>query len=73
MSKLPRVSGEEAAAALERCGFHLRRQHGSHLILRRDVPFAQTVVPNHRELDPGTLRAILRQAGVSPEEFTRLL
>ena len=73
MSKLPRVSGEAAASALKRCGFYLRRQHGSHLIMRRDVPFAQTVIPNHRELDPGTLRAILRQSGVSLEEFNRLL
>lgn len=54
-------------------GFRVRRQHGSHIILRRDDPFAQTVVPNHRELDTGTLRAIIRQAGLGIEEFTRLL
>jgi len=43
------------------------------MILRRDDPFAQIVVPDHKELDRGTLRAILRQAGVSVEEFVDLL
>ncbi len=49
MSKLPRVSGQQTVTALERLGFRVRRQHGSHIILRRDNPFAQTVVPAHRE------------------------
>jgi predicted RNA binding protein YcfA (HicA-like mRNA interferase family) len=43
------------------------------MILRRDLPFAQVVVPDHTELDTGTLRAILRQAGLSPDEFQKLL
>jgi predicted RNA binding protein YcfA (HicA-like mRNA interferase family) len=58
---------------LEKAGFRFKRQHGSHLVLRRDDPFAQVVVPDHRELDRGTLRAIIRQAGLSIEEFVRLL
>ena len=53
-------------------GFRLRRQEGSHMVLRRDQPFAQ-VVPDHKELDRGTLRAILRGAGVAVEEFIALL
>jgi predicted RNA binding protein YcfA (HicA-like mRNA interferase family) len=73
MSKAPRVSGREVVAALTRLGFHVRRQHGSHIILRRDLPFAQTVVPNHPEIDTGTLRAILRQVGVGVDEFKELL
>ena len=43
------------------------------MILRRDNPFAQVVVPNHKELDRGTLRAIIRQAGLGVDEFTGLL
>jgi len=43
------------------------------MILRRDDPFAQLVVPDHRELDRGTLRAILRQADLAPVEFLGLL
>jgi len=73
MSRLPRISGRECIKALEGEGFYFRRQEGSHIILRRDEPFAQIVVPDHKELDRGTLRAIIRQAGLSVEEFVRLL
>jgi len=73
MTKLSGVSGRECARALARIGFRLRRQEGSHMILRRDDPFGQLVVPDHKELDRGTLRAILRQAGVGVEEFVGLL
>jgi predicted RNA binding protein YcfA (HicA-like mRNA interferase family) len=40
--------------------------------MRRDEPFAQVLVPDHDELDRGTLRAIIRQAGLNVEEFLRL-
>ena len=73
MSKLPQVSGADVVRALQKVGFSIRRQHGSHIILRRDDPFAQTVVPNHRHIDRGTLRAILRQTGISPGELIELL
>jgi predicted RNA binding protein YcfA (HicA-like mRNA interferase family) len=73
MSKLPQVSGPEWVRALEKLGFSVRRQHGSHIIMRRDDPYAQTVVPNHRQIDRGTLRAILRQIGITPEDLTSLL
>jgi predicted RNA binding protein YcfA (HicA-like mRNA interferase family) len=73
MSKLPRSSGRECAKALERAGFYFKRQTGSHIILRRDDPFAQIVVPDHKELDRGTLRAIIRHAGLSVDEFVELL
>jgi predicted RNA binding protein YcfA (HicA-like mRNA interferase family) len=73
MSKLPRISGRECVKALGKVGFYLKRQEGSHMILRRDDPFAQVVVPDHKELDRGTLRAIIRQAGLSIDEFAQLL
>ena len=73
MSGLPRLSGQDCVKALSRVGFYLKRQEGSHLVLRRDDPFTQVVVPNHKELDRGTLRAIIRQAGLSVEQFTQLL
>jgi len=73
MSKLPVISGRECLKALGRVEFYLRRQEGSHMVLRRDTPFAQVVVPDHKELDRGTLRAIIRQAGLSVDEFVRLL
>jgi len=73
MSRLPRISGRDCVKALGKVGFYLKRQHGSHMILRRDNPFAQVVVPNHKELDRGTLRAIIRQAELGVDEFVRLL
>ncbi len=59
--------------ALERAGFVVKRQEGSHVILRRAQPFAQLVVPDYKELDRGTLRAIIRQADLTVKEFLRLL
>jgi predicted RNA binding protein YcfA (HicA-like mRNA interferase family) len=73
MSKLPGVSGRDAVRALEKIGFYVKRQHGSHTILRRDNPFAQTVVPDHKELDRGTLRAILRQIDLPVDDFCQLV
>jgi predicted RNA binding protein YcfA (HicA-like mRNA interferase family) len=73
MNKLPRISGRICLKALNKAGFSLRRQHGSHMILRRDEPFAQLVVPDHKELDRGTLRAIIRQADLTVEQFIKLL
>ncbi len=73
MSKLPQVSGADVVRALQKAGFSVRRQHGSHIIMRRNEPFAQTVVPDHRQIDRGTLRAILRQANLSVEEFIERL
>jgi predicted RNA binding protein YcfA (HicA-like mRNA interferase family) len=73
MSKLPVISGLECIKALEKAGFYFKRQEGSHIVMRRDNPFAQVVVPNHKELDRGTLKAIIRQAGLSSNEFLKLI
>ena len=71
MPKTPLVSGKEAVKALERLGFVFLRQRGSHAILRRDTPDGARgcVVPMHREIQPGTLRGILKQAGVELDDF----
>ncbi|HLC33082.1 MAG TPA: type II toxin-antitoxin system HicA family toxin [Candidatus Nanoarchaeia archaeon] len=71
--KLPRVSGIDVVKVLTKRGFYIRHRVGSHVVLRRDTPFAQTVVPQHHELDKGTLRAILKQTGFSLEDFGELL
>ena len=73
MSSLPQISVKDCVKALLKAGFVFKRQEGSHIILRRQDPFAQTVVPDHKELDRGTLRAIIRQSGLSIEEFMQLL
>lgn len=73
MSRLPRISGRECVKALEKVGFYFLRQKGSHISLYRDEPFAQVVVPDHQEIAQGTLRAIIRDAGLSVDEFIDLL
>ncbi|MEK7376138.1 MAG: type II toxin-antitoxin system HicA family toxin [Candidatus Margulisiibacteriota bacterium] len=73
MTSLPAISGKECIRVLEKAGFHVRRQDGSHVVLRKDNPFCQVVVPNHKTLDRGTLRSIIRHSGLSVDEFVKLL
>lgn len=68
---LPIVSGAEAIRALQRLGFVVIRQRGSHIVLRRGSQGC--VVPNHREIKTGTLAGLLKQAGVSVDEFIRVI
>jgi predicted RNA binding protein YcfA (HicA-like mRNA interferase family) len=67
VGKLPRVSGAEVVRTLESLGFVIARQRGSPIVMRRGA--AGCVVPNHRELKTGTLIGVLKQAGVTAEEF----
>lgn len=71
MPNLPVVSGNEVVRALGRLGFAVVRQRGSHMVLRRGS--AGCVVPNHDELKIGTLAGLLKQAGVSVDEFIEAL
>ena len=72
MSKLPIISGRQLVRALEQVGFALDRRRGSQMMLFRSDPTTLSV-PDHRELDRGTLRALLRQADVSPDQLAKLL
>lgn len=74
MSKLPRpLSYRKVIAALRRAGFRVHRQRGSHIVMVRDEPFAQVIVPAHRALATGTLGDILDGAGLTLESFLDLL
>ncbi len=68
MPKLPRISGAAIIKTLERLGFVRVRQSGSHVIMRSGSKGC--VVPMHNEVKVGTLAGILRQAEISPTEFT---
>jgi len=72
MPKLPLVSGRTAVKTLESLGFVFVRQKGSHAVMRRTTSdgIRGCVVPMHSEIQPGTLRGILQQAGVTAEDFT---
>ena len=72
--KLPVVSGIKVAKALGRLGFEVDHQTGSHMILRENKPpFRRVSVPKHRQIVPGTLLSIMKQAGISREELMGLL
>lgn len=74
MSILPRISGREAVSALMKMGYEKDRQKGSHIILRHSVPpNRRIVVPDHKEISKGTLRSIIREAGLTVEQFQSLL
>ena len=74
MPKLPVISGIEAVKALAKIGYAIDHQTGSHLILRnKEKPYRRLTVPNHKELAKGTLRAIIRQSGLTVEEFSAFL
>lgn len=73
MTLLPRVSGREVVAALCKVGYEKDRQRGSYIVMRQiDHPHRRNTVPDHREIAKGALRAIIRQAGLTVEEFSRL-
>jgi predicted RNA binding protein YcfA (HicA-like mRNA interferase family) len=75
MTRLPRASGKDVVQALQRDGFRLSHVRGSHHYLRKPGASGLVVVPVHgnRVLPSGTLGSILRQAGLTAEELTRLL
>jgi predicted RNA binding protein YcfA (HicA-like mRNA interferase family) len=70
MPKLPVLSGADVVRMLERMGFEQVRQRGSHAIMRRGS--VGTVVPLHKELKTGTLAGIIRQAGLTQDEFLKV-
>lgn len=74
MPKLPTISGREVVKALGQLGYEIDHQTGSHIILRQRVePYRRLTVPDHKEIAKGTLRAIIREAGLTRDEFFKLL
>ena len=73
--KLPVLSGRDVIKVLKGVGFEEKRQKGSHIILAKETEQGKraVVVPNHKEVDKGTLLEIIRQAGLTREEFLKLL
>ena len=74
MSKLPVLSGKRFCKILEKIGYRTDHQTGSHIILRNEnPPHRRLTVPDHKEIAKGTLRAVIRQAGLTVGEFNKLL
>jgi predicted RNA binding protein YcfA (HicA-like mRNA interferase family) len=72
MPKLPVISGAEAVRRFERAGWRQDRQRGSHVVMLKAGHIASLSIPQHRELAPGTLRALIRAAGLTVEGFADL-
>jgi predicted RNA binding protein YcfA (HicA-like mRNA interferase family) len=74
VSTLPHVSGRKVFQSLLKIGYEKDRQKGSHIVMRQiSYPHRRIVVPDHKEVAKGTLRAIIRHAGLTVEEFAKLL
>ncbi|MBI4753669.1 type II toxin-antitoxin system HicA family toxin [Candidatus Desantisbacteria bacterium] len=74
MSKLPVASGKQLCKVLEKIGYFMDHQTGSHIILRNEnPPYCRLTVPDHKEIAKGTLRSVIRQAGLTVEEFEGIL
>ena len=73
MPSLPVISGKEAVRAFSKAGWYVARQRGSHVVMLRPNHRASLSIPQHKTLAPGTLRALLRKAEISVEEFRELI
>ena len=73
MGTLANISGKEAARAFGKAGWERVGQVGSHLVMTKAGQRANLSIPQHRELAPGTLRALIRNAGITVEQFIALL
>jgi predicted RNA binding protein YcfA (HicA-like mRNA interferase family) len=74
LTRLPQLSGHDVVRALTKIGYEKDHQRGSHMVLRQaGYPHRRIVVPDHDELAKGTLRAIIRQIGLTVEQFNALI
>ena len=69
MPALPVLSGRKAVRVFEKLGWEAARQRGSHIILVKEGEIATLSVPDHKEIAKGTLRSLIRTAGITVEEF----
>ena len=73
MAALPVISGREAVKVFEALGWETARQRGGHMILVRAGDIETLSVPDHREVAKGTLRSLIRSAGITVDEFQEAL
>jgi predicted RNA binding protein YcfA (HicA-like mRNA interferase family) len=73
VGKLANISGKEAAKAFAKAGWQTMGQVGSHLVMTKSGSRANLSIPQHKELSLGTLRSLIRSAGMSVDDFLELL
>lgn len=71
MPPLPVLSGREVVRIFERLGWHVARQRGSHIIMIKEGHIATLSIPDHKEVGRGTLRSLIRAAGITVDEFVQ--
>jgi predicted RNA binding protein YcfA (HicA-like mRNA interferase family) len=69
-SALPTLSGREVAGVFAKFGWQVVRQSGGHIIMVKQGEIATLSIPDHREVAKGTLRSLIRSAGLTVAEFT---
>jgi len=69
MPALPVLSGRKVVRAFEGLGWQVVRQRGSHIVLVKDGEIATLSIPDHKEVAKGTLRSLIRTAGITVDEF----
>lgn len=69
MGQLPAMSGRDVVRVFGRLGWYIARQRGSHIVMIKQGHLSTLSVPDHREVAKGTLRSLIRAAGISVEEF----
>ena len=73
MGRLSNISGKEAVKAFQKAGWQLLGQVGSHAVMVKPGVRVNLSIPQHKELSVGTLRALIRNSGLTVEEFLELL
>ena len=73
MGKLSNISGKEAVKTFEKLGWQKRGQVGSHVVMTKEGEKANLSVPQHKELAKGTLRKLIGHAGITVDEFLKIL
>jgi len=74
MHKLPVISGIDLVKVFNKLGYAIDHQTGSHIILRHnEPPYRRLTIPNHKEIAKGALMAILRESGLTREDFFKLI
>jgi predicted RNA binding protein YcfA (HicA-like mRNA interferase family) len=73
VARLANISGKEAAKAFQKAGWEVAGQVGSHVVMTKPGVRVNLSIPQHKELSLGTLRALIRHAGMTVDEFLALL
>ncbi len=73
MPPLPVISGKQALSVFKKDGWVFVSQRGSHMKLVKDGASVRLIIPDHKNLDRGTLRSLIRKSGLTVDEFIRLL